>query len=232
VAPTGEEERVSEASRPEHAQDQRSEPARTSPLAPPQTLHRFALPPLDVPPRVSRSFAFVDLCGFTEFVETYGDLEGLVELNTLRRILREATLLHRARVDKWLGDGALLVALDTETMLEAVLAAGREHHGRGRLLLRGGITEGPAILCDDDYVGAVVNLAARLCDSAAPGTILVQSSEDPPSADPAEWGERETARRMIGRATAVSLLPEAPAPATLPIAAADGPAGSNAAEAD
>src|SRR5262245_48838703 len=98
---------------------------------------RFVMPPLDVPSPVSRSFAFVDLCGFTDFVETYGDFEGLVELTTLRRILREATLLHRARVDKWLGDGALLVALDTETMLEAVLAAGREHHGRGRLLLRG-----------------------------------------------------------------------------------------------
>ena len=159
--------------------------------------------------RVSRTFAFVDLCGFTDFVDTYGDFEGLVELTTLRRILREATLLHRARVDKWLGDGALLVALDTETMLEAVLAAGREHHGRGRLLLRGGVTEGPAILCDDDYVGAVVNLASRLCDSAAPGTILVQTSEDPRDPESTDCGERDTARRIIGRATALSLLPEA-----------------------
>ena len=142
-------------------------------------------------------------------MDTYGDFEGLVELTTLRRILREATLLHRARVDKWLGDGALLVALDTETMLEAVLAAGREHHGRGRLLLRGGVTEGPAILCDDDYVGAVVNLASRLCDSAAPGTILVQTSEDPRDPESTDCGERDTARRIIGRATALSLLPEA-----------------------
>jgi hypothetical protein len=128
----------------------------------------------EAPPRVTRSFAFLDLCGFTTFVDTYGDLAALAELTTLRRILRVAALLHRTRVDKWLGDGALLVALDLETMLQAVLAAGKEHHGQGKLLLRGGVTAGPAILCDDDYVGAVVNLASRLCDAAEPGTILVQ----------------------------------------------------------
>lgn len=143
----------------------------------------------EVPPRVNRSFAFLDLCGFTTFVDTYGDLAALAELTTLRRILRVAALLHRTRVDKWLGDGALLVALDLETMLEAVLAAGREHHGQGRLLLRGGVTAGPAILCDDDYVGAVVNLAARLCDAAEPGTILVQSAEDTGSDRPGTAAE-------------------------------------------
>jgi hypothetical protein len=177
-----------------------------------------ALPFLDVPLRVTRSFAFVDLCGFTDFVDTYGDLEGLVELTTLRRILREAALLHRTRVDKWLGDGALLMALDLETMVEAVLAAGREHHVRGRLLLRGGVTAGTAILCDDDYVGSVVNLAARLCDSAAPGTILVQPSEGPPASGTADCERPEAARLLIGRATALSLLPDdAPAPPSLPI---------------
>lgn len=218
---------MNEASGHEPAQDQRPESSRPSQLAPSQSLPRLAVPPLDMPPRVSRSFAFVDLCGFTDFVETYGDYEGLVELNTLRRILREATLLHRARIDKWLGDGALLVALDTETMLEAVLAAGREHHGRGRLLLRGGVTEGLAILCDDDYVGAVVNLAARLCDSAAPGTILVQSS-----ADPADCGERDAVRRVIGRATALSLLPEAEVPAVSLAPSPPEPSGGATVEAD
>jgi adenylate cyclase len=188
-------------------------PAMASDGSVPSSGQRLALPALDVPLRVSRGFAFVDLCGFTDFVDTYGDLEGLVELTTLRRILREATLMHRARVDKWLGDGALLVALDLETMLEAVLAAGREHHGRGRLLLRGGVTAGPAIICDDDYVGAVVNLAARLCDSAAPGTILVQPSEDPPTSAAAGCERPDATHRLIGRATALSLLPDdAPPP--------------------
>ena len=207
---------MTEASRPAQLEKGGVAALRSAPInVPASSAARRYLPPLDGPPRVTRSFAFVDLCGFTDFVETYGDLEGLVELTTLRRILREATLMHRARIDKWLGDGALLVALDTETMLEAVLAAGREHHGRGRLLLRGGVTEGTAILCDDDYVGAVVNLAARLCDSAAPGTILVQTSEDPPNNDSA-CGQPDTARRMIGRATALSMLPIDDAEPTIP----------------
>jgi class 3 adenylate cyclase len=165
----------------------------------------------EAPPRVNRSFAFLDLCGFTTFVDTYGDLAALAELTTLRRILRVSALLHRTRVDKWLGDGALLVALDLETMLEAVLAAGREHHGQGRLLLRGGVTAGPAILCDDDYVGAVVNLAARLCEAAEPGTILVQSTEE----------IRARPSASIGQPRVVSLLPSGASVVTTTVVAVE-----------
>ena len=129
------------------------------------------------PPRVNRGFAFLDLCGFTDFVDEHGDLAGLAELATLRRGLREAAPLNAARIDKWLGDGALIVGLDLGTVVRTVLKVAVEHQRRGRLPLRAGVAAGPVIMCDDDYVGRVVNLAARLCDAAPPGQVLVQLEE-------------------------------------------------------
>ena len=40
--------------------------------------------------------------------------------------------------------------------------------------LRGGIGYGPVIMFEgDDYIGTTVNLAARLCDGAEPGQVLL-----------------------------------------------------------
>ncbi|MDX6721846.1 MAG: adenylate cyclase, partial [Solirubrobacteraceae bacterium] len=45
---------------------------------------------------------------------------------------------------------------------------------QGGLQLRGGIGHGPVIMFEgDDYIGSVVNVAARLCDGAAPGQLLM-----------------------------------------------------------
>ena len=63
--------------------------------------------------RVNRGFAFVDLCGFTDFVDTHGDAAGVAELGRLRSSVREVAPLCGVRVDKWLGDGAMLVGVDS-----------------------------------------------------------------------------------------------------------------------
>src|SRR5690348_3968351 len=62
------------------------------------------------PVRVERTFAFVDFCGFTDFSEERGDREASDVLHVLHSTLREAASNHGVRVDKWLGDGAMLVA--------------------------------------------------------------------------------------------------------------------------
>ncbi|MHB8465541.1 MAG: adenylate/guanylate cyclase domain-containing protein [Acidimicrobiales bacterium] len=123
--------------------------------------------------RVVRAFAFIDLCGFTDFVDARGDREAVVELVTLRSAVREVAPLFGVRVDKWLGDGVMLVSPEDEGVVAAVLAI-QDRFGRdGRLALRAGIATGPVILLEgDDYVGRAVNLASRLCDHAAPGQVL------------------------------------------------------------
>src|SRR5436305_9442382 len=72
--------------------------------------------------RVTRTFAFVDLCGFTDFVDEHGDEVGVAELRLLRAVVREVAPLCGVRVDKWLGDGVRLVGVGDGRVVGGVLA--------------------------------------------------------------------------------------------------------------
>ena len=123
--------------------------------------------------RVDRSFAFIDLSGFTDFVDGQGDEAAVTELQHLRSSVREVTPLFGVRVEKWLGDGCMLVGVDNEPLVAAVVAITLRHRRHGRLPVRAGIATGPVLLLEgDDYIGQAVNLAARLCDLAGPREVL------------------------------------------------------------
>jgi class 3 adenylate cyclase len=129
--------------------------------------------PRSAPPRVERTFAFIDLCGFTDFADNHGDDEAADVLHLLRASVREAATNHGVRVDKWLGDGAMLVAVEPQQLLAAVVEIKWALTGEVGLPMRGGITSGPVMVFEgDDYVGRAVNLAAKLCDMAGPGECL------------------------------------------------------------
>ncbi|MFZ6005800.1 MAG: adenylate/guanylate cyclase domain-containing protein [Actinomycetota bacterium] len=128
--------------------------------------------------RVHRAFAFVDLCGFTDFVDRYGDDGAVEELQNLRAVVRDVTPRFGVRVEKWLGDGLMLVGVDSEPLVGAALAIEQRHCRTSALRLRGGIASGEVILLEgDDYVGRAVNLASRLCDNAAPGQLLASMDD-------------------------------------------------------
>ena len=92
------------------------------------------------------------------------------------------------RVEKWLGDGVMLVGVDPEPLVGAALAIEQRHQKIGQLQLRGGIACGAVILLEgDDYVGRAVNLASRLCDVAEPGQLLAASD----NLELPEWVEAE-----------------------------------------
>src|SRR5437870_10148605 len=125
------------------------------------------------PPRVERTFAFVDLCGFTDFADASGDEEAAEVLHLLRASVREAATNHGVRVDKWLGDGAMLVGVESPQLLAAIVEVKWALAGVMDLPLRGGIAAGPVMVFEgDDYVGRAVNLAAKLCELAPPGECL------------------------------------------------------------
>jgi YHS domain-containing protein len=94
------------------------------------------------------------------------------------------------RIAKWLGDGAMLVCVETRPLLATVLEL---HHVVCKVSgpvqtvsIRSGITSGNVILMEgDDYIGHCVNVAARLCDLAQGGEALAAPSvmEDLP-----RWG--------------------------------------------
>jgi adenylate cyclase len=127
--------------------------------------------------RVDRSFAFVDLCGFTRFTDAHGDEEAVGVVTRFRTVVREIASEHAVRVDKWLGDGAMFVSTDDRRLLNALLELmGRVENTEVALPLRAGASKGPVILLEgDDYVGGAVNLAARLCSAADPGELLATS---------------------------------------------------------
>src|SRR6195952_4091716 len=124
--------------------------------------------------RVRRTFCFLDLCGFTSFTCEFGDQEAVAVLGHLRAVLRAEAENHGVRVTKWLGDGAMLSCLEAEPVIRCAALVRDVLLTDGRLALRGGICQGNVIMFEgDDYIGAAVNVAARLCTKAAPGQLLI-----------------------------------------------------------
>lgn len=124
---------------------------------------------------VDRSFAFVDLCGFTAYTETQGSSMATQMLAAFRAATRDIASRRGVRIAKWLGDGAMIVGVEPQPVLELLLEVEHRAASSGSTLaLRYGVTFGKAILFEgDDYIGSVVNLSKRLCDAADPGEILV-----------------------------------------------------------
>jgi adenylate cyclase len=159
---------------------------------------------------VHRSFAFIDVSGFTALTETEGDERAVDVLTAFRALLRDICARRGVRIAKWLGDGVMLVCVDTRPLLETVLELHyvvTEVAGPVETVsIRSGITSGDVILMEgDDYVGHCVNVASRLCDLAAPGETLAAPSvlEHLPS-----WG-------LVSSETQVSLRGvENPVPAS------------------
>ena len=124
--------------------------------------------------RVHRSFAFVDVSGFTALTELEGDERAVDVLTAFRALLRDICARRGVRIAKWLGDGVMLVCVTTRPLLETILelhyVVGEVSGPVETVSIRSGITSGEVILMEgDDYVGHCVNVAARLCDQAAGG---------------------------------------------------------------
>jgi class 3 adenylate cyclase len=131
--------------------------------------------------RVHRNFAFVDVSGFTALTEHEGDEHAVDILTAFRTLLRDICSRRGVRIAKWLGDGAMLVCVETPPLLAAILEL---HYvvcavstPVQTVSIRSGITSGPVILMEgDDYIGHCVNVAARLCDLAQGGEALADAS--------------------------------------------------------
>jgi adenylate cyclase len=129
--------------------------------------------------RVPRTFLFVDLTGFTNYTAENGDDAAGRLLSTFRSIVREVASDRGVRVAKWLGDGCMMVALDPADGIACALELEeRCTAGCAPLQLRCGLAPGLALLFEgDDYIGSAVNLAARLCDAANPGEVLIPADQ-------------------------------------------------------
>lgn len=127
-----------------------------------------------------RSVMFTDIVGSTELAQRLGDDHAFELLSIHDKIVRTAVTVHNGKVIKHTGDGIMAVFLSPVAAVKAACqiqtevgasAANREE--KPRLELRIGAAAGEPIERDNDFFGSTVNLAARLCAHAEPGTVLV-----------------------------------------------------------
>ncbi len=137
--------------------------------------------------RVSRTFAFLDLSGFTALTESEGDERAVRVVTVFRSTLREICSRRAVRIAKWLGDGAMLVSVETKPLVAATLEMKFVADASAEpTAIKCGITIGQVILLEgDDYIGHAVNVASRLCDMAVGNEVLALSEVE--AALPA-WG--------------------------------------------
>jgi adenylate cyclase len=162
--------------------------------------------------RVHRSFAFVDVSGFTALTEHEGDEHAVDVLTAFRALLRDICGRRGVRIAKWLGDGVMLVCVETPPLLATILelhyVVCEVSSPAQTVSIRSGITSGDVILMEgDDYIGHSVNVAARLCDLARGGEALAVPSvvDDLP-----RWGvvlsQREIALRGVEKPVPASSI--------------------------
>jgi len=120
--------------------------------------------------RVSMTFCFVDLTGFTRYTEEEGDEEAL---DLIERFVDtvEATLPAEATIVKTIGDEVMIVSPEPATLTE--WAVGFLYFFQERPQPRVGIHYGAAVFRDGDYFGGDVNLAHRIVNRALGGEVLV-----------------------------------------------------------
>jgi adenylate cyclase len=123
---------------------------------------------------------FTDLVGFSSWALEAGDAAALELLRAVGSAQETAVLAHDGRIVKRLGDGlmatfltapeAVDAALDAHDALENVEVDG--HRPR----MRAGVHCGRPRKLGADYLGVDVNIAARVCDAAKAGEVLVSDA--------------------------------------------------------
>jgi class 3 adenylate cyclase len=126
-----------------------------------------------------RTILFTDIEGSTSLTQRLGDAGAMAVLRTHDRIVGEALVRHRGSEVKHTGDGLMAAfpsvvgAIDSAVQIQLRLA---EADTRGDLRVRIGMSAGEPVTERNDLFGAVVQLAARLCSRAEPGSVLVSST--------------------------------------------------------
>ncbi len=133
--------------------------------------------PAEVAGRMLAAVAFVDLSSFTALADAMGDERASEVLDRFGTAVRAAVRRSGGRAVKQIGDEFMLVFLEPTSAVHCVL----EIRGRCRReplfpATKTGVAWGAVLYRDGDYVGATVNLAARLASAADRHQVLVDGA--------------------------------------------------------
>jgi len=120
------------------------------------------------------AIVFTDLEGFTKFTATAGDEAATALLTDLHKRVGPIVRSRGGRIVKRLGDGLMLSFPSSEA---AVLAAIELLPVAPEALrLRAGVHCGEVVATRDDVIGHVVNVAARVAESAKGDEVLITTA--------------------------------------------------------
>ena len=125
---------------------------------------------------VELAVGFVDLVGFTELSAT-ADPDGVAEvLDAFEGLVDDEARAEGSAVTptKTIGDAVMLVSADCDALAAVLLrvVTAPDVAGLEEVARRAGMAHGEVRVRDGDYVGTVVNRAARLTDLAYPGSLV------------------------------------------------------------
>jgi adenylate cyclase len=123
---------------------------------------------------------FTDLVGFSTWALAAGDDHALDLLRQVAKAIEPPVTAHRGKVVKRMGDGLMATFPTSGLAFDAVVSA------RARLAdvevaghrpqLRAALHTGRPKQLGGDYLGVDVNIAARLCERAGAGEVLVSDT--------------------------------------------------------
>lgn len=126
-----------------------------------------------------RAILFTDMEGSTSLTQELGDARAMAVLRSHDSIVGEAVARHGGSEVKHTGDGVMASFPSVVGGIESAVRIQRrlaEADDRDVLRVRIGLSAGEPVTERDDLFGAVVQLAARLCSQAEPGTVVVSSA--------------------------------------------------------
>src|SRR5206468_6524996 len=113
--------------------------------------------------------AFTDLEGFTTFTATKGDEAASLLLADHHRTIGPVVRSRGGKVVKRIGDGLLLTFPEPEAAVLACLEL--VEVAPEPLRMRAGVHVGDVVVMSDDVIGHVVNVAARVAETAEGGEV-------------------------------------------------------------
>lgn len=132
------------------------------------------IPPSATPGQEQATVLFIDLASFTQLTATLGDQAAADVLRRFSITVRSNAAQHRGRILKQIGDAFMLIFAQPADAIVFGLAMDRCVDAEAQFpALHTGAHHGTVLYREGDYVGATVNLAARVASAGAPGQFLI-----------------------------------------------------------
>lgn len=126
---------------------------------------------------VRQTFVFADLAGFTALTEAHGDDQAAELAGDFCRRVADLSRSHSAEAVKNIGDAVMVRAEVADDAIALGLdVIGETASLKGYPGVRIGMHTGAAITQAGDWIGAAVNIAARVSAAAAAGEVLLSGS--------------------------------------------------------